>query len=88
MNIANERKKYGLKNILISGLTINNYQHSDFINAVSNALKLDCEKYGYSFIENSNILPDNLWQDNLHLNSSRKGKLLNNFLLSLNKNYF
>lgn len=86
MNIANERKKYGLKNILISGLTIKNYLHSDFINAVSNALKLYCVKYGQSFIENSNILPDNLWKDNSHLNSSRKGKLLNN--VSLNKNYF
>ena len=50
---------------------------------MSNALK-----YGYNFIENSNTLPDNIWQDGLHLNSSGKGKLMNNFLVSLNKNYF
>ena len=80
MKIANECKTHGIKNIFISGLTIN----SDFINA----MKLDCIKYGYNVIENSNILPHNLWQDGLHSNNSGKGKLLNNFLVSLNKNYF
>ena len=88
MKIASECKTYGIKNIFISGLTINNRLHSDLINTMNNALKLDCIKYGYHFIENSNILPDNLWQDGLHLNSSGKGKLLNNFLVSLNKSYF
>ena len=63
----------------ISGLTINNRLHSDSMNTMNNALKLDCIKYGYHIIENSNILPDNLWQDGLHLNNSEKGKLLNNF---------
>ena len=56
---------------------------------MNNGLKLDCTKYGSNFIENSNILPDdNLWEDGLHLDNSGKGKLLNNFLVSLNKNYF
>ena len=71
-----------------SGLTINNFQHYNFINAVKNALKLNCVKYVYIFIENSNIVLDNLWQDGLLLNSSGKGKILNNFLVSLNNNYF
>ena len=61
---------------------------SDFISAMNNVLKSDCTKYDYNFIQNSNILPDNLWQNGLHLNKSGKGKLLNNFLVSLNKNYF
>ena len=73
-----------LKTISVSGLTINNRLHSDFINAVNNALKLDCVRYVYNFIENSNMLPDNLWQDVLHLNNSGKGTLLNNLLASLN----
>ena len=60
MKIASECKTYGIKNILISGLTINNRLHSDLINTMNNALKLGCIKYGYHFIENSNILPDNL----------------------------
>ena len=70
MKIASECKTYGIKNIFISGLTINNCLHSDLINTMNNALKLDSIKYGYHFIENSNILPNNLWQDGLHLNNS------------------
>ena len=73
-----------LKTISVSGLTVNNHLHSDFIHAVSNALKLDCVRYVYNFIENSNMLPDNLWQDGLHLNNSGKGTLFNNLLASLN----
>ena len=59
MKIAGERKTYGIKNIFISGLTINNRLHSDLINTMNNAFKLDCTKYGYNLIENNNILPDN-----------------------------
>ena len=89
MNIVNEcSKTYGIKNILISGLTIKNRLHSDIINAMNNALKLDCIKYAYNLIENSDILPDNLRQDALHLNNSGKCKLLNNYLVSLSKNCF
>ena len=88
MNVTNECKTYGIKNIFVSGLKIRNRLYSDFINALSNALKLEWVKYGYDFIKNSNILPDNLWQDGVHLNSSGNSKLLNDFLVSLNENYF
>ena len=63
VNVANECKIHGIKNIFVVGLTVNNRPHSNFINAVNNTLKIDCIKYGY---ENGNILPDNLWQDGLH----------------------
>ena len=56
--------------------------------AFDKSWKQDCIKYGYYFIKNSNIRPDNLWQGGLHLNNSGKGKLMNNFLVSLSKNYF
>ena len=88
MKTASKYKTYRIKNIFISGLTTHNLLHSDLINTMNNALKLDCIKYGYHFIESSNILPDNLWQDGLHLNNSGNGKLLNNFLVFLNKSYF
>ena len=88
MKIANKCKTYGIKNKFTSGLTINNRLHSDLIDSMNNALKLDCIKYSYNFIESSNIVPDNIWQDALHLNNYGKGKLLNNFLVSLNKSYF
>ena len=81
-------KSKAIKNVFHSGLTITNYLHLDFIKAVNKSLKLDHEKYGYNIIENSNMLPTNLWQDGLHLNNSGKGKLLNKFLVSLNQNYF
>ena len=60
MKIASKCKTYGIKNIFISGLTINNRLLSDLINTMNNTLKLGCTKYGYNFIENSNIVPDNL----------------------------
>ena len=60
IKIANEGKTYGIKNKFISDLTINNNLHSDLIYTMNNSLKLDCIKYGYIFVENSNILADNL----------------------------
>ena len=53
-----------------SGFIINNSLYSEFIDAMNNGLKLDCVKYGYNFIENSNTLTDNLWEDGLFLNKS------------------
>ena len=85
MNADNECKIYGIKNIFVSGLTVNNRLPSDFIYAVNNVLKLDCVKYDYNSIKNSNILPDNLWQDVLGLSNFGKCKLLNIFLVSLKK---
>ena len=77
MNVANKCENYRIKKMFVSVLTINNRLHSDLINTVKNALKLDCVKYGYNFIENSNIPLDNYWEDGLHSNNSGKSKLLN-----------
>ena len=88
MKVANECKNYGIENIFVSGLTINNPLHSDFIRTLNNALKLDCAKYGHNFNKNNTIISDNLWQDGFHLNNSEKCKSLKIFSVSLNKNYF
>ena len=56
--------------MFVSGFIINNSLYSEFIDAMNNGLKLDCVKYGYNFIENSNTLTDNLWEDGLFLNKS------------------
>ena len=89
MNADNECKNYGIKNIFVSGLTVNNRLPLDFIYTVNNVLQLDCVKYDYNSIKNSNIPPNNLWQDGLGLNNFGKCKLLNNFLVSLkNKKIF
>ena len=73
----------------VSCITVNNRLHANFIRTANNALKLNYVKYGYIFIENSNIVvPDNLWQDGFHLNDSENSKLLNNLLDFLNNNIF
>ena len=58
------------------------------LKTVNNVLKLDCVKYDYNSIKNSNTLPDNLWQDGLGLSNVGKCKLLNNALVSLKKKIF
>ena len=70
INIGNEFLTYGIKSMFVSGFIINNRLYSEFISTMNNGLKLDCVKYGYNFIGNSNILPDNLWEDGLFLNNS------------------
>ena len=37
LDIANEWKNYGIKNIFVSDRTINNRVNSDFVNFVNNA---------------------------------------------------
>ena len=39
-------KHNGVKNIFVSGFTINNHLHLDFGKAMKNALKLNCAKCG------------------------------------------
>ena len=49
---------------------------------MNNALEFDCVKYSYNFIENSYILPEHLWQDDLQLET------VNHFSIILNRDYF
>ena len=46
------------------------------------------QKHGYSFIDNSNVSSENLWQDGLHLNNSGKSVLLKNYVVTLNELFF
>ena len=51
-------------------------------------LRIKLCKHDYIFIQNTNIVVlANLWQDGFHLSNSGKGKLLNNFLVFLNKTF-
>ena len=45
-------------------------------------------KHGHRFIDNCSVSSKNLWQDGLHLKNSGKGVLLNNYVVTLNDNYF
>ena len=55
---------------------------------LNNSIKALCQKHGYSFIDNSNLPFENLWQDGLHLNNSGKCVLLINCVVTLNDRYF
>lgn len=46
------------------------------------------QKHGNSFTDNSNVLYEDLLQDELRLNNSRKGVLLIKNFVTLNGNYF
>ena len=88
INIANHCKNFGVKQIIISGLTITMRLKASFIYQLNKSIKELCRKHGYSFIDNSNLSSENLWQDRLHLNNSGKGVLLKNYVVTLNDSYF
>ena len=76
MNIANHCKNFGVKQTIISGLTLSTRLNASFISLLNNSIKVLCKKHGYSFTDNSNVSSENLWEDGLHLNKSGKGVLL------------
>ena len=88
INIANHCKNFGVKQIIISGLTLTTRLKGSFIYQLNKSIKEVCQKHCYSFIDHSNVLSENLWQDGLHLNNSGKGVLLKNYVVTLNDSYF
>ena len=88
INIANHCKNFGVKQIIISGLTLTTRLKASFICQLNKSVKELFQKHGYSFIDDSNVSSENLWQDGLHLNNSGKGVFLNNYVVTLNDSYF
>ena len=69
-------------------MTLTTRLNAKFIYQLNNSIKELCQKHDYSFIDNNNILSENLSQDRLHLSSSGKGVLANNYVVTLNGSYF
>ena len=69
INITNHCKNFGVKQIIISGLALTTWLKASFIYQLNKSIKELCQKHGYSFIDNSNVSSENLWQDGLHLNN-------------------
>ena len=88
INIANHCKNFGVKQSIVSDLTLTTRLNASFIYQLNNSNKVLCQKHGYRFIDNSNISSENLWQDGLHLNNSGKSILLKYYAVTLNDNYF
>ena len=84
INIANHCKYFGVKQIIISDLTITTSLNARFVHHLNSSTKVLCQKHGCSFIDNSNVSSENLWQDGLHLKNSGKGVLLKDFVVTLN----
>ena len=79
INIANHCKNFGVKQIIIPGLTFTTWLKASFIYQLNKSIKELCQKHGYSFIDNSNVSSENFWQNGLHSNNSGKGILLKNY---------
>ena len=59
-NIANHCKSFGVKQIIISGLTLTTPLNASFIYQLNNSSRLLCLKHGYSFIDNGNVSSEDL----------------------------
>ena len=77
-----------VKQIIISGLTLFARSNTSFMHHFNNPVSVLCQKYGYSFVDNSNISSENFWREGLHLNYPDKGILLNNYVVTLSDSYF
>ena len=88
LDIANQCKNYGVREVSISSVTCTILLNFDLINDVNNALRNKCQTSSYHFINNNNITPEKLWKDGLHLTNFGKGIVINNFVQSLNSSHF
>ena len=85
---------YGVETVIISSIVIrrcrNNIEEKRL--TVNSLLKTKCETVGEGgvkayFVDNGNILYEDLYTDGLHLVESGTVKLANNILVSVNNNY-
>ena len=79
--------KFGVKNILISGLVFTARVSKKVLEKIHEKLSTFCSGYGLIYIDNRNIKGLHPCQDNPHLLQSRKKVLCNNFTSYLNSNF-
>ena len=69
LNIAENAQKYGVKDIVVSGLMVRRGLHYvDSIIYINNKLKELCNEKGYAFIDQSDIGLHHISKDGIHLN--------------------
>ena len=79
--------KYGVKNILISGLVFATRVSLEVLEKIREKLHAFYSSYGLTYIDNRNIRVVHLCQDNLHLLQSGKNISFNTFISYLNSNF-
>ena len=78
-------REYGAKNIFIGGVMPRRQQYTfNRCMDLNNILKNECLLHGFIFINNSNILPEHLYFDGIHLNNEGSDVLARNYLFYLN----
>ena len=77
--IAIKLKKYRIKNVCLSGLVFTTSIHSPLLNQVNKCILDIYKAHNISFINNNNIIRNDMYRDGLHLLPSDKFLLSDNF---------
>ena len=80
-------KSYGVDQVYVSGIT-HREQYVKKITEINNYLRGRQCANDYSFIENDNITKEDLYHDDVHLNTFGTRKLANNFITALNGKHY
>ena len=82
--IAIKLKKYGIKNVCLSGLVFTTRIYLPLLNQVNKCVLDIFKAHNISFINNDNIIRNDIYSDGLHLLCSGKFLLSNNFMENIN----
>ena len=82
--IAIKLKKYGVKNLCLSGLVFTTRVYLPLLNQVNKCVLDICKAHNISFINNDNIIRNDICSDGLHLLRSNKFLLSNSFIENIN----
>ena len=82
--IAIKLKKYGIKNVCLSGLVFTTRVYLPLLNQVNKRVLDICKAHNISFINNDNIIRNDICSDGLHLLRSNKFLLSNSFIENIN----
>ena len=77
-------KKSGIKNVCLSGLVFTTSVYLPLLNQVNKCILDICKAQNISFINNDNIIRNDMYRDRLHLLCSGKFFLSNNFIENIN----
>ena len=82
--IAIKLKKYEIKNVCLSGLVFTTRVYLPLLNQVNKRVLDICKAHNISFINNDNIIRNDICSDGLHLLRSNKFLLSNSFIGNIN----
>lgn len=83
VNIVKKCQELGVNDVFVSSIT-HRPHYTDKINETNQLLQENQFLYQYNFIDNSNIISDHVWKDNVHLNDRGTEILARNFIRAVN----